>query len=203
MRMDAPVEHRYAPNLWAIVAESDLAQPFEHTGYVPARVDRHLEQAPIVDGFHPARRVAARNVQVHLLDGFTPTFAESDVKDTAGEIEVRSDGASAGQRFFATRGYAVITGDSRGTGASFGIWPYHRAPDETKDFGEIVDWIIEQPWSSSVVGGFGTSYTANTADWLSQNNHPAVKAIIPRFPNFDPYRPVAQGPPYPHRYRRC
>ena len=31
------------------------------------------------------------------------------------------DGASAVQRFFATRGYAVITGDSRGTGASFGI----------------------------------------------------------------------------------
>ena len=97
------------------------------------------------------------------------------------------DGANAVQRFFATRGYAVITGDSRGTGASFGTWPYHRAPDETKDFGEIVDWIVEQPWSSGVVGGFGTSYTANTADWLSQNNHPAVKAIIPRFPDFDPY----------------
>ena len=78
------------------------------------------------------------------------------------------DDASAVQRFFATRGYAVITGDSRGTGASFGLWPYHRAPDETKDFGEIVDWIVEQPWSSGVVGGFGTSYTANTADWLAQ-----------------------------------
>ena len=97
------------------------------------------------------------------------------------------DGANAVQRFFATRGYAIITGDSRGTGASFGTWPYHRAPDETKDFGEIVDWIVEQPWSSGVVGGFGTSYTVNTADWLSQNNHPAVKAIIPRFPDFDPY----------------
>ena len=53
MRMDAPVEHRYAPNLWAIVAEGDLAQPFEYTGYVPPRVDGHLEQADIVDGFHP------------------------------------------------------------------------------------------------------------------------------------------------------
>jgi len=94
---------------------------------------------------------------------------------------------SAIQRYFATRGYAVITGDSRGTGASFGAWPYHRAPDETADFVEIIDWITSQPWSSGAVGGFGTSYTANTADWMAQKGHEAVKAIIPRFPDFDPY----------------
>ena len=97
------------------------------------------------------------------------------------------DGPSELERFFATRGYAVITGDSRGTGASFGIWPYHRSPDETKDFGEVADWIVSQPWSNGSVGGFGTSYTANTADWMAQINHPAIKAIIPRFPDFDPY----------------
>jgi len=97
------------------------------------------------------------------------------------------DGPNELERFFATRGYAVITGDSRGTGASFGIWPYHRSPDETKDFGEVADWIVSQPWSNGSVGGFGTSYTANTADWMAQINHPAVKAIIPRFADFDPY----------------
>jgi len=97
------------------------------------------------------------------------------------------DGASDLQTYFARRGYAVVTGDSRGTGASFGIWPYHRSPDEVQDFGEVADWIVSQPWSSGAVGGFGTSYTANTADWMAQLNHPAVKAIVPRFPDFDPY----------------
>jgi putative CocE/NonD family hydrolase len=97
------------------------------------------------------------------------------------------DEASGTETYFARRGYAVVTGDSRGTGASFGRWPYHRSPDEVRDFGEIADWIVSQPWSNGAVGGFGTSYTANTADWMAQINHPAVKAIVPRFPDFDPY----------------
>ena len=97
------------------------------------------------------------------------------------------DGPTDQQVYFARRGYAVVAGDSRGTGASFGIWPYHRTPDEVRDFGEIAEWIVSQPWSSGVVGGFGLSYSANTADWMAQVNHPAVKAIVPRFPDFDPY----------------
>ncbi|HSF14030.1 MAG TPA: CocE/NonD family hydrolase [Vicinamibacteria bacterium] len=97
------------------------------------------------------------------------------------------DGPSSTARFFAQRGYAVITGDSRGTGASFGIWRYHRSPDEVRDFGELADWIAAQPWSNGSIGGFGTSYTANTADWMAQLSHPAIRAIIPRFPDFDPY----------------
>jgi putative CocE/NonD family hydrolase len=97
------------------------------------------------------------------------------------------DEPSEFQRFFARRGYAVVSGDSRGTGASFGVWPYHRSPDEVRDFAEIADWIVSQPWSNGAVGGFGTSYTANTADWMAQGNHPAVKAIVPRFADFDPY----------------
>ncbi len=97
------------------------------------------------------------------------------------------DGPTDQQEYFARRGYAVVMGDSRGTGASFGVWPYHRTPDEVRDFGEIADWIVSQPWSNGAVGGFGTSYTANTADWMAQQNHPAVKAIVPRFPDFDPY----------------
>lgn len=91
------------------------------------------------------------------------------------------------QRFFTRRGYAVAWGDSRGTGASFGTWPHHRARDETLDFGEIMDWIVAQPWSDGTVGGWGTSYTANTNDWFFERNHPAFKAGISRFPDYDPY----------------
>jgi uncharacterized protein len=91
------------------------------------------------------------------------------------------------QVFFAHHGYAMVTGDSRGTGASFGIWRYHRNKDEVGDFGQIVSWIVAQPWSNGRVGGYGVSYSGNTADWIAQRNHPAVKAIAPRFPDFDPY----------------
>ncbi len=95
--------------------------------------------------------------------------------------------AAASTLFFANHGYAMVTGDSRGTGASFGVWPGWRLRDETRDFGEIVSWIVAQPWSDGQVGAYGVSYTANSADWIAQNNYPAVKAIVPRFPDFDVY----------------
>jgi len=97
------------------------------------------------------------------------------------------DGANELQRFFAAHGYAVIWGDSRGTGASFGVWPHHRSRDETLDFGEVMDWIVAQPWSDGTVGGWGSSYTANTNDWFAERNHRAFKAGISRFPDYDPY----------------
>jgi putative CocE/NonD family hydrolase len=97
------------------------------------------------------------------------------------------DGPNDLQRFFASHGYAVVWGDSRGTGASFGVWPHHRARDETLDFSEVMDWIVSQPWSDGTIGGWGNSYTANTNDWFAERNHPAFKAGISRFPDYDPY----------------
>jgi hypothetical protein len=91
------------------------------------------------------------------------------------------------QRFLTSHGYAVVWGDSRGTGASFGTWPHHRARDETLDFRDVMDWIVEQPWSDGRIGGWGNSYTANTNDWFAEVNHPAFLAGISRFPDFDPY----------------
>lgn len=97
------------------------------------------------------------------------------------------DGPSDFQRFFTSHGYAVVWGDSRGTGASFGVWPHHRSQDEVLDFGEVMDWIVAQPWSDGTVGGWGTSYTANTNDWFAQVGTSAFKAGISRFPDYDPY----------------
>jgi len=84
----------------------------------------------------------------------------------------------------AVRGEQV---DARGTGASFGIWGAPFSPEEVKDYGEVVNWIISQPWSNGKVGAFGNSYEGNTALWLAVNMNPAVKAVIPRHFEFDEY----------------
>jgi uncharacterized protein len=97
------------------------------------------------------------------------------------------DGPNPMQTFFAGAGYAVVWGDVRGTGASFGVWPHHRARDETLDFGEIIAWIASQPWSDGRVAGWGTSYTANTADWMPERERPELLAVLSRFPDYDPY----------------
>ena len=82
-------------------------------------------------------------------------------------------------------GYALVLVDARGSGASFGTRPYEMSVTEAQDYGEIVDWIIAQPWSNQNVGAYGVSYAGNTAEMLALNQHPAVKAIAPLFNDFD------------------
>lgn len=88
-------------------------------------------------------------------------------------------------------GYALVLVDARGTGSSFGTQIYPWSPDEIQDYGEIVDWIIAQPWSNGKVGSYGTSYAGNATEFLGRLNHPAVQAIAPRFNDFDPYSQLA------------
>lgn len=84
-------------------------------------------------------------------------------------------------------GYAVVTVDARGTGASFGQRPIKWSPDEIEDLGEVVEWIVQQPWSNGKVGTFGISYPGNLAELTAVSNHSALKAIAPLYGDFDPY----------------
>jgi len=95
--------------------------------------------------------------------------------------------------FLPAHGYATVFVDARGTGASFGVWKAPFGPDEVKDYSEVVDWIVTQPWSNGKVGAIGSSYTGNTALWLASTMNPAVKAVIPRHYEFDLYAET----PYP------
>ncbi|MEX2589339.1 MAG: CocE/NonD family hydrolase, partial [Chitinophagales bacterium] len=89
------------------------------------------------------------------------------------------------------QGYAVVNVDSRGSGASFGNRAYPWTMDEIKDGAEIVDWIIEQEWSSGKVGAIGASYSGTTAEFLTINQHPAVEAVILLYSLFDVYEDIA------------
>ncbi|MYI21123.1 MAG: CocE/NonD family hydrolase [Gammaproteobacteria bacterium] len=82
-------------------------------------------------------------------------------------------------------GYALVLIDARGSGASFGIRRFELAEDEVRDYGEVVDWIVAQPWSNRRVGAYGVSYAGNTAEMLAVNRHPAVRAVAPLFNDFD------------------
>jgi putative CocE/NonD family hydrolase len=83
------------------------------------------------------------------------------------------------------RGYASVVVDVRGTGASFGTWKYPWSRAEVRDLGDVVRWIATQPWSDGNVGTIGTSYTGNTAQLASATGGHPLKAVIPRFMDFD------------------
>ena len=95
--------------------------------------------------------------------------------------------------FYPSHGYATVFVDARGTGASYGVWKAPFSQGEVKDYNEVVNWIVAQPWSNGKVGAIGNSYTGNTALWLAATMNPAVKAVVPRHYEFDLYAET----PYP------
>ncbi|MGE0442135.1 MAG: CocE/NonD family hydrolase [Gemmatimonadales bacterium] len=99
----------------------------------------------------------------------------------------QGQGLGPNEKFWISRGYAFVYADVRGTGASFGQWYYPWSAQEVEDLGNLVRWIAGQPWSDGQVGSIGTSYTGNTAQLVAASNVPAVKAVVPRFMDFDAY----------------
>lgn len=84
-------------------------------------------------------------------------------------------------------GYAIVNVDARGSGASFGSRAHPWTEDEVKDGYEIIDWIIEQPWSDGNIGSLGVSYGGTTAEFLTTTKHPNLKAVALMFSLFDIY----------------
>lgn len=93
------------------------------------------------------------------------------------------------QRFLAA-GYAWLDVDVRGSGASGGVQRSLWSDDEVADGGELVDWIVRQPWSNGRVGALGDSYDGTAAELLLVNRRPAVKAVAPRFALWDAYEDI-------------
>ena len=107
----------------------------------------------------------------------------------------KSSGAAAftgGSAPLAGHGYASVVVDDRGTGSSGGQWDSW-GPRTVADYPEVVDWIVEQPWSDGRVGATGASYMGITALYTAASRHPAVKAVFATVPMADGYRDIVFG----------
>ena len=103
---------------------------------------------------------------------------------------------------FVHYGYALVSVDVRGSGASYGLKTL-TLPDirEVMDSKQMVQWITEQPWSDGNVGSTGISYIGNTALYQLIDPHPNLKAIAPLYSVFDLYDDVsAPGGIYFHQF---
>ena len=128
------------------------------------------KKIPVITYFVRYVRTLKLKAPFHLLSD--PHFGSVSRKEVA---------------YFTKHGYACAIIDLRGSGASFGTRSMEFSPQEVKDMGEAVDWLIAQSWSNGKVGSTGISYTATTAELLLANKHSAVKACIPRCGIFDLY----------------
>lgn len=91
---------------------------------------------------------------------------------------------------FLSAGYAWVSMDVRGSGASSGTRPCPWSPDELDDGAQVLDWITAQAWSNGVVGALGNSYSGTAAELLITRHHPALRAVAPRFSLHDIYADV-------------
>lgn len=89
---------------------------------------------------------------------------------------------------FASRGYACVLVDLRGTGSSGGEQrpPFH--PDEADDGVAAVEWAAGQAWCDGCVGMWGHSYGAVMAMRTAARRTPHLKAIVPVMGLLDPER---------------
>jgi len=97
-------------------------------------------------------------------------------------------------------GYAVVVMDLRGSGASYGRRRAVMMADSVPDGVQVLDWIVQQPWSNGRVGATGISAIGLTALWLATGRHPALQAIAPRFTVFDMFAGPHPGGLTPERF---
>ena len=126
------------------------------------------------------------NVDRPAAPGRYPTLVVQTPYNKDGVVNI----ALGGQfEYFAERGYAVVTVDVRGTGASSGQWDSF-GPNEQRDGYDTVEWAAAQPWSSGKVGGIGPSYMAITQLLTGAQRPPHLKALFPVVPLADGYRDI-------------
>lgn len=82
-------------------------------------------------------------------------------------------------RHFASRGYAVLQLDMRGTGSSAGIPLRAFDGQERHDGYEAVEWAAAQPWCTGDVGIWGISYGGITSMAIAETAPPHLRAIVP------------------------
>jgi predicted acyl esterase len=80
--------------------------------------------------------------------------------------------------WLATRGYACLRVDLRGSGDSEGVLTDEYKAEELADACAVIAWAAEQDWCSGAVGMMGKSWGAFNALQVAALQPPALKAVI-------------------------
>lgn len=148
---------------------------------VKLAVDVHLPEGLAPGERTPTILHMTRYYRSITVRGVFKLFAGSGVVPIT-ELDLREPMVKAG--------YSWVDVDIRGAGASFGHHDYPLSQVEVQDGGEVIDWIVKQPWASGAVGSTGQSYNGSMAMMLLGNRHPALKAVVPRFSGWDMYEDI-------------
>ena len=126
---------------------------------------------------------AGRTVTRRLPVVVTITAYNKNVQSQAGGL------LGTDPSYLVKRGYLHLTVDARGTGSSDGTWCAF-CSREDRDFGEVMTWAAEQPWSDGRTAMNGPSYMGIAQLFAAADRPKGLKAIFPQVPGADVYRDV-------------
>jgi putative CocE/NonD family hydrolase len=89
--------------------------------------------------------------------------------------------------YWASRGYALVIADYRGTGDSEGELPGMFSKYEGEDGYDIVEWMARQPWCSGKIGGCGICYFGFAQILIAELQPPHLTCIAPWEINLDDF----------------
>ncbi len=98
-----------------------------------------------------------------------------------------SRGPSKMKQEFINRGFAVVSVDVRGSGASFGYRLSELSKREIDDYQHVLTWLARQSWSNGALATTGNSYAGNSAELAMADAPAMLKVTVPRFTDFDMY----------------
>lgn len=172
--------------------EVKVSQPFRYESYSPAAWKGYRRTSEFVrmpDGVKLAVDVVlptefqgegSAPTRFPVIFRYTP-YGRSyiDLKTGAVSIWARAEP-------FLSHGYAFVSADMRGTGASDG-WMNNFSTVLRDDGKHLVDWIADQSWSDGKVGMIGGSYEG-WSQLATASKHPkALKAIVPSVQAYDAF----------------
>ncbi len=103
-------------------------------------------------------------------------------------IRTPYDKGEGDDNFYASKGYALVSQDTRGRFDSEGVWDPFR--DDAQDGYDTQEWIGRQEWCNGKIGTMGGSYVGFT-QWISSlYQSEFLKTMVPVVPFNDAYHDV-------------
>lgn len=131
----------------------------------------------------PSHGVRMRRERVPMRDGvhlsaavYTPR-AGGRVPAVMELTPYTVDSAHGEGQYFPTQGLAYVVADTRGRGDSEG--DFRQSFNDAVDAVDLIEWIIQQPWSDGRVVLYGGSYSGHNQWLILGMRHPALAAASP------------------------
>ena len=124
-----------------------------------------------IDLILPSQKIIEKNLRIPTIIHGT-RYGRSQIIKTPFNF-LFGDRIPRGKAFissFVPRGYAYVTFDVRGTGASGGERKHDFTELEIKDYSYVIDFVTNQKWSNGKVGSLGISYDGMVSEYMTNHS---------------------------------